>query len=262
MRRSRMSAARRMRSSSPSGRTMWRRSATARSIDLVLEHQRGDRVGAGHLEPVEQHVAVDVLGEQGQRRRDLARRLLVQPARHVSAVGVAWVPRSVAMIGIAAPSPSISRLTCSGRWNPPLSTMPDICGKLADWCAVSTPSTTRAGRRGDDDGALEEPVEHVGHRHRRDHEPGTSAPAGLVAADQGAAAGRHQVGHRGRAEQRAPRAGRRPARRRPRARRRRRRSSGSTRLATMANRVPWLASSSASAIAAADLLGQRPARGR
>ena len=79
-RRSRMSAARRIRSSSPSGSTMWRRSATARSMQLVLEHQRRHRVGAGHLEPVEQRVAVDVLVEQRQGGGDLAGRALVEPA--------------------------------------------------------------------------------------------------------------------------------------------------------------------------------------
>ena len=45
---------------------------------LVLEHQRRDRVAARDLEPVEQGVPVDVLVEQRERGRDLARRVLVQ----------------------------------------------------------------------------------------------------------------------------------------------------------------------------------------
>ena len=143
LRRSRMSAARRMRSSSPSGSTMCRRSATRAVDQLVLEHQRRHGLGAGHLEPVEQRLAVDVLVEQRQRGGDLARRVLVEPTadRLERAGRRRVVSRSVATIGIVAPSPSMSRPTWSGSGKPPLSTMPDICGKLADTWAVSTPST-------------------------------------------------------------------------------------------------------------------------
>ena len=80
---------------------------------LVLEHQRRHGLAAGDLEPVEQRVAVDVLVEQRQGRGDLAGRVLVRadPGPTSRAVAVSLVPRSVAMIGIVAPSPSISRLT-------------------------------------------------------------------------------------------------------------------------------------------------------
>ena len=50
--------------------------------ELVLEHQRRHRSRAGHLEPVEQDVAVDPLVEQRQCGRHLAGRLLLQPAAH------------------------------------------------------------------------------------------------------------------------------------------------------------------------------------
>ena len=41
--------------------------------ELVLEHQRRHDRRTGHLETAHQLLAVDVLGEEGQRRRDLAR---------------------------------------------------------------------------------------------------------------------------------------------------------------------------------------------
>ena len=57
--------------------------------------------------------------------------------------------------------------------------------------------------RRDDERTVEEPVQHVGQRHRRHHEAGDLArQLALVAAHQAAVAGRHQVTHRGRTEQR------------------------------------------------------------
>ena len=52
---------------------------------VVLEHQRRDGVAARDLEPVEQGVPVDVLVEQRERGRDLARRVLVQAPASVVA---------------------------------------------------------------------------------------------------------------------------------------------------------------------------------
>ena len=54
---------------------------------------------------------------------------------------MAWVPRSVATIGMVAPMPSSSRATCGASGMPPFRTMPEICGNVADTWAVSTPST-------------------------------------------------------------------------------------------------------------------------
>jgi hypothetical protein len=61
-----------------------------------------------------------------------AESLVSRPRTSFSAVVVAWVPSEVATIGMVAPIPSISRVTCSGSGSPPLSTIAEICGKFAD----------------------------------------------------------------------------------------------------------------------------------
>ena len=65
----------------------------------------------------------------------------------------------------------MSRSICSGSGKPPFSTMPEIDGNVADACAMSTPSSTSVRSPGiDDDRALDEPRQHVLHRHRGDHD--------------------------------------------------------------------------------------------
>ncbi len=46
------------------------------------------------------------------------------------------------MIGIVTPRPSMSRATWPARGSPPFSTIAEICGKVGEVCAISTPSTT------------------------------------------------------------------------------------------------------------------------
>ena len=79
-----VAAARRTRSSSPSGSTMCRALARARSMQLVLEHERRDdgRSGAS-AEQVEQRLGVDVLLEQRERGVVPALRVGGEPAAGV-----------------------------------------------------------------------------------------------------------------------------------------------------------------------------------
>ncbi len=164
------------------------------------------------------------------------------------------------MIGIVTPRPSSSRCTWSGSGRPPLSTMPEICGKFADTCAVSTPSTISGRSPGVTTSAPSKSRSSTfGSVIAATTRPGTSrasrdsSPLTRVPSQAG-----HQVADRGRARAAAPRGWRTPARRR------RDNASGAlsgpavTRLAMTANRVPWWAASSAVARSAAVRSSSRP----
>ena len=142
-RRSTMSAAWRTRSSSPSGSTMWRRSATARSsswcsnisgvtASLRATSSRSSRASPSTYSSNSASAVATLRGESLSRR----------PRRVVSAVAVSLVPKSVSMIGIVVWTPSMSLPTWGASGMPPLRTIPDICGKFADTWAVRTPRTT------------------------------------------------------------------------------------------------------------------------
>ena len=200
-----MSAARRIRSSSPSGSTMWRRSAIASSrtwcsnISGVTTEVRATSSRSSSASPstcsAKSVRAVAIL-----RGESLSRR----PRRLVSVVDVAWVPRSVAMIGSETSSPSRSRSICSGSGEPAVEhDAGDLreAGRLVGGEDAEDDLGPVAGR--DDERAVEEPVEHVRQRHRGDHQAGDLArELALVAADEAAVARRHQVADGGGAEQR------------------------------------------------------------
>ena len=149
------------------------------------------------------------LVEQRERRsRSCGRSSAVsRPRTAVSRADVSpWVPSAVATIGSVAPEAARAAWsTCGESGKPPLSTIPDICGKGAgqvrDQHAEHDLGTVA---RDDDHGALEEPVEHVW----ASIIAATTSPVALaveqrgVAADQRAVAGRHQVGDRRGAQQR------------------------------------------------------------
>ena len=181
--------------------------------------------------------------------------LCSRPRTEVSACVVSLVSRSVATIGMVAPRPSISRVTCSGSSNPPLSTMPAICGKFADTCAVSTPSTTsgrspgvtttapsksRSSTCGSVIAATTMPVLSCDNS---DSSPLTSVPS--QAAIRSATDGALSSGSSGSANAGTPC----PSSALTTASR-----SPSALLATMANSVPWLAFSSLTARSAAVLM--------
>ncbi len=254
LRRRRTSAARRIRSSSPSGRTMWRRSAIASSrtwcsnISGVTTEVRATSRPLISSSPstcsAKSFNAVAIL-----RGESLSRR----PRRLVSAVEVAWVPRSVAIIGSATSSPSSSRPTCSGSSSPPLRTTPEICGKLADWCAVSTPRTTSGRSPGVTTSAPSKSRSStLGRVIAATTRPGTSRASWLSsprtrrpsqAAIRSPTEGALSRGCSGSAKAGTP------SRRSAAAVRSV--AAGSTRLAMTAKSFAWLAASSASAIAAA-----------
>ena len=178
------------RSSSPSGSTMWRRSATARSRSWCSNISGVTTWVTGHLEPVEQQLAVDVLVEERQRGGDLARRVLVEPAPDRVEHAPSWslVSRSVATIGIVAPSPSIRRPTWSGSGEAAAEDdarhLREVGRHLGGQHAEHDLGPVA---RRDDDGAVEEPVEDVGQRHRRHQYAGRLLrQQTLLAADQGA----------------------------------------------------------------------------
>ena len=172
--------------------------------DLVLEHQRRHDRGARHLETAHQLLAVDVLGEEGQRRRDLARRVLVQPAAAVGQRGRGGVGAEVGGDHRQRHLEPVQQPThLLGQLEPAVEDdAGDLreAGRLVRREDAEDHLGTVAGR--DDERTVEEPVQHVGQGHRRDHEAGDLArQLALVAAHQAAVAGRHQVTHRGRTEQ-------------------------------------------------------------
>ena len=199
LRRSRMSAARRIRSSSPSGSTMWRRSAIASSSTLcsnisgvtteVRATSRPFISSSPSTCSAKSVRAVAIL-----RGESLSRR----PRRLVSAVEVAWVPRSVAMIGSATSSPSSSRLDLLRQGEPAVE---HDAGDLREARRLVGGEDAEHDlgpvARRDDERAVEEPVEHVGQRHRGDDQSGDLArQLALVAPHQAAVARRHQVAPR------------------------------------------------------------------
>ena len=100
----------------------------------------------------------------------------------------------------------------------PVQQPPDLLGQLEPTVEHDAGDLREAGRLvggedaedhlgtvagSDDERAVEEPVQHVGQGHRRDHQAGDLArQLALVTAHQATVAGRHQVTHGGRTEQR------------------------------------------------------------
>ena len=174
--------------------------------ELVLEHQRGHRARAGDLEPVEQQ-------RHGRRAPRTARARWPPCGASPSGAGRAptsapasrrWCRASWRRSAWWCRGRRSAGVTCSGSSKPPLSTIPAICGKFARHLGGEHAEHHLgpvAGR--DDDRAVEEPVEHVRQRHRRDHDAGRLLrQQRLLTADQRAVARGHQVGHRRRAQQR------------------------------------------------------------
>ena len=173
--------------------------------ELVLEHQRRHRPRTRDLEPVEQHVAVDALVEQRQGGGHLARRVLVQPAadrrqrlRGVAGVEVGRHDRHRRAEAVDQPGDLLGQVEPAVEHD--ARHLREVRRHLRRQHAEHHLGPVP---RRHHDRALEEPVEHVRQRHRRDHDArALLRQQRLLAADEGAVAGGHQVGHRRRAQQR------------------------------------------------------------
>ena len=142
-RRSSRSAARRMRSSSPSGSTMCRRRPAATSTSWC-SNISGVTAVVRDTSSRSSRATPSTCWANSARAAAIFRGELTvsRPRTEVSAAEVSWVARSVAMIGMVAPMPSSSRATWAGSSMPPFRTIADTCGKFAERWAISTPSTT------------------------------------------------------------------------------------------------------------------------
>ena len=139
-----VAAARSTRSSSPSGSTMRRRSARARSMSSYSNMSGVTTVGVREAEragsaPRCRRAARTSPSAVSYRRCESAAR---RPRVFMIRTAVSYVPRSVAMIGSDEPSPSIRRSISSGSGNGPFSTMPASDGKVPDALASSVASST------------------------------------------------------------------------------------------------------------------------
>ena len=139
------SAARRMRSSAPSGSTMWAPEARARST-RSCSNISGVTAPSAALTPSPSRASRS--GSSAWSSSATAARILradsavMRPSTRSSADATAIVPCWADTIGSRTSRPAISRSTCGESWNPPLSTTPDRVGRVRAWCASSTPSTT------------------------------------------------------------------------------------------------------------------------
>ena len=158
-------AARRMRSSSPSGSTMCLRSARARSMQLVLEHQRRDDASTRATPSASSSASVSTcVSNSASAVSYLALRVGGEPAArardaHARVVGaeVGRDDRQRSTRGRRAAARSARAAS-----NPPLRTMPASDGNVPDACASERREQHFGAVAGDDhDRALDEPRQHV-----------------------------------------------------------------------------------------------------
>ena len=139
------SAARRMRSSFPSGRTTWASVARARATRSCSNINGVTAPAAPTSSPPR---SASRSGSSAASSRVAAARSLradavvIRPSTRPSAVATAMVPSGAAMIGSRTSRPAMRRSTCGERRKPPLSTTPESVGSVRAWWARSTPRTT------------------------------------------------------------------------------------------------------------------------
>ena len=137
---------------------------------VVLEHQRRDHVAARDLEPVQQGVTVDVLVEQRERGRDLARRVLVQASAKRGERGRGLLGPEVGLDDRHRGPQSLDEAAdLRGQRDAAVEDDPRHLREVRRHLGgEDAEDHLRAVARGHDHGTVEQPVQHVGQRHRSD----------------------------------------------------------------------------------------------
>ena len=142
------SAARRMRSSAPSGSTMCAPAARARSTRSCSNISGVTAASLPSDAATPSPTRASRWGSSVRSKSATAARSLradsavMRPSTRPRADATAIVPGSADTIGSRTSRPATSRSTCGESWKPPLSTTPDRVGRVRAWWASSTPSTT------------------------------------------------------------------------------------------------------------------------